>query len=436
MPTGARKTAGFLHHHKLAGKDIEDVAARLRPNHSPVPPRVPGGSRLTPETLEKRWSLFRSSPEQMAVLADPQTIAQMESYQRNIENFIGTVKVPVGLAGPLRVNGLFAKGDYYLPLATTEAALVASCSRGAVAISQAGGCAAMLVNEGVSRAPGFAFQTLEEAGRFIVWLLSQQEEFRRVAEATTQHGKLIDMRFAIEGNHVYVVFEFTTGDAAGQNMVTIATQAICSHINERSPIRPLYSFVEANLSGDKKASALSFLNVRGKKVAAEVVLPAELVKRVLHSTPRMMVNYWRMSAIGGVMSGTIGVHGHYANSLAALFIACGQDAACVAESSVGITRFEVAAEDALYACVTLPNLIVGTVGGGTGLPSQRACLELLGLAGPDHAEAFAEVCAALALAGELSIIAALSSDEFTRAHNRLARGRKAQNDEPASPPSA
>jgi len=283
----------------------------------------------------------------------------------------------------------------------------------------------MLVNEGVSRAPGFAFQTLEEAGRFIVWLLSQQEEFRRVAEATTQHGKLIDMRFAIEGNHVYVVFEFTTGDAAGQNMVTIATQAICSHINERSPIRPLYSFVEANLSGDKKASALSFLNVRGKKVAAEVVLPAELVKRVLHSTPRMMVNYWRMSAIGGVMSGTIGVHGHYANSLAALFIACGQDAACVAESSVGITRFEVAAEDALYACVTLPNLIVGTVGGGTGLPSQRACLELLGLAGPDHAEAFAEVCAALALAGELSIIAALSSDEFTRAHNRLARGRKA-----------
>jgi len=125
MPTGARKTAGFLHHHKLAGKDIEDVAARLRPNHSPVPPRVPGGSRLTPETLEKRWSLLRSSPEQMAVLADPQTIAQMESYQRNIENFIGTVKVPVGLAGPLRVNGLFAKGDYYLPLATTEAALVA-----------------------------------------------------------------------------------------------------------------------------------------------------------------------------------------------------------------------------------------------------------------------------------------------------------------------
>jgi hydroxymethylglutaryl-CoA reductase (NADPH) len=139
-----------------------------------------------------------------------------------------------------------------------------------------------------------------------------------------------------------------------------------------------------------------------------------------------MTNYWRMSAIGGVMSGTIGIHGHYANCLAALFIACGQDAACVAESSVGITRFEVTLGNELYACVTLPNIIVGTVGGGTSLPSQRACLEIMGLGGADHVEAFAEVCGGLALAGELSIIAALSSDEFTRAHHRLARGRKTE----------
>jgi hydroxymethylglutaryl-CoA reductase (NADPH) len=144
----------------------------------------------------------------------------------------------------------------------------------------------------------------------------------------------------------------------------------------------------------------------------------------------MMVNYWRMSALGGVMSGTIGVHGHYANGLAALFIACGQDAACVAESAVGITRFEVAEAGALYASVSLPNIIVGTVGGGTSLPSQRACLDLLGLAGPDHAEAFAELCAGLALAGEISIIAALSSHEFAQAHSRLARGRKSKTDNP------
>ena len=432
MPTSARKASSFLEHHKLAGKKLELMADRLKPDHGPPAARVPGGSRLSPEALEKRWSLLRCNPDQKAAIADPQTVARMEAFQHNIENFIGTVKVPVGLAGPLRVNGLFAKGDYYLPLATTEAALVASYTRGALAISSAGGCAVMLVNEGVSRAPGYAFGNLEDAGRFVIWALSQQEEFKKAAEATTEHGRLIDLRFAVEGNHVYLTFEFTTGAAAGQNMVTIATQAICDYIREHSPVRPKYSFVEANFSGDKKASALSFLSVRGKKVVAEVTIPAEQVRRVLHSTPEMMVNYWRMSALGGVMSGTIGVQGHYANGLAALFIACGQDAACVAESSVGITRFELTEEQGLYACVTLPNVLVGTVGGGTGLPSQRACLDLIGLPGPDPAEAFAEICGALALAGELSIIAALSSDEFTRAHSRLAHGRKTRTGPPAA----
>ena len=432
MPSTASKTAGFLKRHHLADKDVDIVAGRLRAGHAPAAPRVPGGARLSPDAVDKRWHLLGLPPERRATIADPQTVGQMECYHQNIENFIGTVKVPVGVAGPIRINGLFANGDFYLPLATTEAALVASYSRGAHVISEAGGCAVMVVNEGVSRAPGFAFRDLEEAGRFTVWVLSQQEAIAQAAEATTRHGRLLDMRFAIEGNHVYLIFEFSTGSASGQNMVTIATQAICNYIEDHSPVKPKYFFVEANLSGDKKASALSFLNVRGKKVVAEVTLNAEIVKRLLHTTPEMMVNYWRMSALGGVMSGTIGVHGHYANGLAALFIACGQDAACVAESSVGITRFELTGEGGLYASASLPNVIVGTVGGGTGLPSQRACLEILGLAGADHAEAFAEVCGALALAGELSIIAALSSHEFTRAHDRRARGRKGKNAPPAS----
>jgi hydroxymethylglutaryl-CoA reductase (NADPH) len=431
MPTSASQTDEFLRHHHLKEADVDALAARLRGSNAPPAPRVPGGARLSPEALDKRWSLLRVPPETRAKLADAETVAGMEGYQRNIENFIGTVKVPVGLAGPLRMNGLFAQGDFYLPLATTEAALVASFSRGALAISSAGGCAAMLVNEGVSRAPGFAFRTLDEAGRFVVWALSQKEAFRQAAESTTRHGRFSDMRFVVEGNHVYLAFEFTTGDASGQNMVTIAAQAICDYIRDHSPVQPRYSFVEANLSGDKKASALSFLGVRGKKVAAEVRLGADLVKRLLHSTPEMMVNYWRMSALGGVMSGTIGVQGQYANGMAALFIACGQDAACVAESAVGVTRMEMGEEGELYASVTLPAIMAGTVGGGTGLPSQRACLEILGLAGPGHAEAFAELCAGLALAGELSLIAALSSHEFTRAHSRLARGRKAAGDNPS-----
>jgi hydroxymethylglutaryl-CoA reductase (NADPH) len=269
-----------------------------------------------------------------------------------------------------------------------------------------------------------AFATLAEAGQFVLWATTSLEEFQRVAEATTRHGKLRDMRVTVEGNHVYLTFEYITGDASGQNMVTIATEAVCDYIEKNSPIRPRYHFLEANLSGDKKASAQSFLLVRGKKVSAEVVIARELVQERLHTTPERMVDYWRASAMGGVLSGTLGLHGHYANGLAALYLACGQDVACVAESAVGVTRFELNEQGALYASVTLPNVMVGSVGGGTGLPSQRACLEVLGLAGPGKAQALGEVCAGLCLAGELSIIGALCSGDFSRAHRKLARGRE------------
>lgn len=402
--------------------DVDLLARRLAPRHGHVAPRVPGGARISRRHLDRRWSLLPALAESRATLADPHTLERVASYEGNIENFIGTVKVPVGLAGPLRVNGLFAQGDYYLPLATTEAALVASYSRGAQLISEAGGCSVMLVNEGVGRAPGFALRTLEECGRFVTWALAHMEAFRRVAEQTTRHGKLVDMRVTIEGNHVYLHFEFLTGDAAGQNMVTIATEAICAYIEAHTPVRPQHWFIEANLSGDKKASAQSLQSVRGKKVTAEVIIPAELVARRLRTTAGRMAEYWRMGAMGGILTGTIGAQGHFANGLAALYIACGQDAACVAESAIGVTRFEVTPEGALYATVTLPNLIVGTVGGGTRLPSQRACLDILGLAGPGKAHALAEVCAGLCLAGELSLTGALCAGDFARAHRRLARG--------------
>jgi hydroxymethylglutaryl-CoA reductase (NADPH) len=399
------------------------LSQRLEPTLASLSLRVPMGPCMTIEGLEQRWQLLNAGANSRAALADPHSLAQMPHYRHHVENFIGTAKVPIGLAGPLRVNGLFAQGDYHLPLATTEGALVASYSRGAQLITEAGGCAAAVLNEGVSRAPGFAFDTLREAGQFVVWALARFEDFKREAEATTRHGKLIDMRVTVEGNHAYLSFEFTTGDASGQNMVTFATEAICAYIEAHSPVRPRYGFVEANLSGDKKATAQSFTSVRGRKVTAEAVLPADLVAARLHASPAQMVEYWRMSALGCVLSGTLGVHGHYANGLAALYIACGQDVACVAESAVGVTRFEVTAEEGLYAAVTLPNLIVGTIGGGTGLPSQQACLEIMGLAGPGNAPALAEVCAGLCLAGELSIVGAICAGEFACAHRRLARGR-------------
>jgi hydroxymethylglutaryl-CoA reductase (NADPH) len=407
----------------LCSETPEEVASRLMRRSDPLPPTIPGGSRISEEAIERRWQLLASAPESRAILLDSQTDQHKDCYRHSIENFIGTVKVPVGLAGPLRVNGLFARGDYYVPLATTEAALVASYSRGALLLSEAGGCTSVLLNEGVSRAPGFAFHNIQECGRFILWATAQLEQFRREAECTTRYGRLHDMRITLEGNHVYLIFEFTTGDACGQNMVTLATQAICDYIVRHSPVTPRYHFVEANLSGDKKACAQSFLLVRGKKVCAEAIIPAELVRKRLHTTAQMMLEYWSMSAMGGVLSGTLGVQGHFANGLSSLYLACGQDVACVSESAVGVTRFELTAEGDLYATVTLPNIMVGTVGGGTSLPSQKACLDVLGLSGPGHAAALAEVAAALCLAGELSIIGALSSGDFSRAHRLLARGK-------------
>jgi hydroxymethylglutaryl-CoA reductase (NADPH) len=394
---------------------------RLKPD-IPSAPKLPRNYKTTRDMVDRRWEVLAHAADGREALLDTATEQELSRFDHNIENFIGTVKLPVGVAGPLRVNGLFAQGDYYVPLATTEAALVASYNRGAQLISRAGGATAMLLNECVMRAPGFAFKDLREVGAFVAWAITQMESFKAEARKTTRHGELVDMQVTVEGNHVYLRFDFRTGDASGQNMVTIATKTICDYIEAHCPVAPQYSFVEANLSGDKKATGQSYVSVRGKKVTCEAHLPAGLVEGLLHTTPERMVDYWRMSAIGGVLSAAMGVQGHYANGLAALYIACGQDAACVAESAVGVTRFELTEAGDLYASVTLPNLMVGTVGGGTGLPSQKACLDVLGLAGPGGARALAEVAAAITLAGELSIIGALSAGDFARAHQQLARG--------------
>jgi hydroxymethylglutaryl-CoA reductase (NADPH) len=423
MSTDRSHAYGFLQR-LLADRSAEEIIPTLTPHAGPAPPKVPGGAALSDDAVARRWELLGNAASARDLLLDPLTASGKDAYKHNIENFIGTVKVPIGLAGPLRVNGLFARGDFYVPLATTEAALVASYSRGSQLITEAGGCTSVLVNEGVCRAPGFAFRDVTECGQFILWVTTHLEGLKRAAESTTRYGKLTDMRITLEGNHVYLCFEFTTGNASGQNMVTLATEAVCGVIEQQCPIKPQYWFVEANLSGDKKGSAQSFLLVRGKKVASEAVLPADVVEKRLHTTPARMVDYWRMAALGGVLSGTLGLQGHYANGLAALYLACGQDVACVAESAVGSTRFELTPRGDLYASVTMPSIIVGTVGGGTGLPSQRACLDILGLSGPNSAQALAEIVAALCLAGELSIIGALCSGDFSRAHRLLARGKQ------------
>ena len=407
---------------------MEQIAERMAPKNGPVTPRLRYSDPLTPDNIGSNWEILKShasvTERDQQLMADPQTLADIALYTHNIENCIGTVKVPVGVAGPLRVNGVFAQKDYYMPMATTEAALVASYNRGARIITESGGCTAFVLNEGMTRSPGFIFKNLIEASQFALWLNENFDHFCTVGNATSRFGKLIDMRVTVEGNHVYVNLDYHTGDAAGQNMATIATAAVIEYIAQNMPVKPKRMIIEANLSGDKKASNISFMGVRGKKVTVETVLKRDLVIKELHTTPEIMVECWHLGLYGCVMGGSIGVHIHIANGLAAFYLATGQDVACVSESSVGITRFEVTEDKDLYVSLTMPNVIVGSVGGGTKLPSQSAALRILGLEGAGHSYALAEVCAALCLAGEISITAAISAGQFANAHEHLARGKK------------
>ncbi|MBI2270368.1 MAG: hydroxymethylglutaryl-CoA reductase [Bacteroidetes bacterium] len=374
------------------------------------------------EGQQKRLGVLKTETDKsMDILSGKKHFGDIKSFDGNIENYIGMTQVPTGIIGPLGVLGSAAKGDFFVPLATSEGALVASYHRGAKATKMSGGITSVCLVEGVQRSPVFKFDNVGNLGLFLIWALKQMDVFKKITEQSSRFAKLNNLKSNIEGNHLILTFEYYTGDASGQNMVTLCTDEICKYIIGNAPVKPIIWFIEGNYSGDKKATALSFTNVRGKKVTAEVVLSKAVVVSVLKTTPHAMEQYWRTSTLGVIQSGAIGAQGHFANGLTALFIATGQDAACVAEAAIGITRMELINNDSLYASVTLPNLIVGTVGGGTSLPTQRECLELMDCYGTGKARKFAEICGALILAGELSIAAALSAGHFSAAHKKFGR---------------
>lgn len=374
------------------------------------------------EGVEGRLKYIKENlGHQLPYLSGDKKFEDNDMLKGNIENYIGMTQLPTGVFGPLVINGVNASGAFYIPLATSEGALVASYARGAKACKDAGAIVSVCLMEGVQRCPVFKFNELLEIGQFVVWLMEQKEEFKKITNASSNYAELIDMEMNIEGNQVIVTFEFMTGDAAGQNMVTICTNEICQYIVENTPVTPKAWYIESNFSGDKKATSISYTSVRGKNVTAEIKLPEEIVNNVLKTTPPKMYDYWRTSFMGAVKCGAMGAQGHFSNGLAALFIACGQDAACVSEASVGITRMEIMEDGSLYCAVTMPNLIVGTVGGGTSLPTQRECLELMDCYGAGNAKKFAEICAGVCLSGEISIIAAMSAGHFASAHQKLGR---------------
>lgn len=405
-------------------RDIDQLIADIREktagseNNQPLPMEFGVSEDGTRHRLE---FIAATTGKDLDVLGGRKPITELAQFQGNIENYIGMSQVPTGIIGPVKVVGSAARGDFYVPLATSEGALVASYQRGAKACYLAGGATSICLIEGVQRSPVFKFKDLADLGVFIVWVIQQLEIFKTITSQTSRYAKLMDMKSNIEGNHLILTFEYKTGDASGQNMVTICTEAICQYIIGHAPIQPEFWFVEGNYSGDKKATALSFTDVRGKKVTAEILIPESIVNEVLKTTPRAMAAYWLSSTLGVIQSGAIGAQGHYANGLAALFIATGQDVACVSEASIGITRLEETTDGSLYASVTMPNLIVGTVGGGTSLPTQKECLELMDCYGEGNSKKYAEICGAVILAGEISIAAALSAGHFTSAHRKFGR---------------
>jgi hydroxymethylglutaryl-CoA reductase (NADPH) len=352
---------------------------------------------------------------------DPEPVSQ-----RNIENMIGAVQVPVGIAGPLRVNGEYAVGDFYIPLATTEGALVASASRGCKAVTSSGGTTVRILKDEMTRAPVFRVRGIVEARRVIEWVSKSEnfENLRAAVKETTKHGELLRIDPYVVGDSIYLRCAFDTKDALGMNMVTIATDRLADSIQEALGVTMVA--LSGNMCVDKKPAAINLIEGRGKSVVAEAILPRSIVEEELKTTPEMMTEvHYRKNIMGSIKAGALGFNAHAANIVAAIFIATGQDAAHVVEGANAITSLQMRGDE-VYASVTMPSLQVGTVGGGTRVEPQKECLSVLGVAGGGdppgaNAKKFAEIIGSAVLAGEISLIAALASRHLARAHATLGR---------------
>jgi hydroxymethylglutaryl-CoA reductase (NADPH) len=340
----------------------------------------------------------------------------------NVEHFTGVAQVPIGIAGPLLVNGEHAQGEFYVPLATAEGTLVASYNRGMKLLHEAGGVTVTVVEDRMQRAPAFIFKSAREARGFAEWLDEHFDEIKAAAESTTRSGSLQDIERYSAGRILYTRFNYTTGDAAGQNLTGKATQAACRWIVEHCPPIERY-FLESNFATDKKSSQVNMLHTRGKRVIAEATVPDELFRRIMHSSSALMYRARQVSNLGGFMSGVNNNGAHSANGITALFIATGQDVANVAESSAAYVYAELRDNGDYYFSITIPALIVATYGGGTSLATQRECLELLGCYGAGKVRKFAEIVAATVLCGELSLGSAIVAEEWVEAHDLYGRNR-------------
>jgi hydroxymethylglutaryl-CoA reductase (NADPH) len=340
----------------------------------------------------------------------------------NVEHFVGVAQVPIGLAGPLLVDGEHARGEFYVPLATAEGTLVASYNRGMRLLHEAGGVKTTILDDRMQRAPSFLFPSAREARAFGEWLEERFDDVKAAAEATTKSGVLQDIEQYSASRILFTRFNYTTGDAAGQNLTGKATAAACAWIVQNYPGIERF-FLESNFATDKKSSQVNMLHTRGKRVVAEATLPAALVEDQMHATTKRLFRARQVSTLGGFMSGVNNNGAHSANGITAMFIATGQDVANVAESSAAFVFAELLENGDYYYSITIPSLIVATYGGGTGLATQRECLELLGCYGTDKVRKLTEIMAATVLCGELSLGSAIVAEEWVDAHDLFGRNR-------------
>lgn len=387
---------------------------------------LPARGLYTEEARQQRLDFIRKSTS--AKLDNiKKTSFQPQQLVGNIESFLGSLEIPIGISGPLLIKGQRAKGVFYAPMATSEGALVASATRGAYAVSLAGGVVTRILGQRMQRVPMFVFENVDQAILFKSWVTDYYPEIKVEAEKYSNHANLVQMEAQILGKAVHVHFIYETGDAAGQNMTTTCTWQACLWITEKikffSEIKVKNFIIEGGVSGDKKVCYQNFIHGRGIKVQAEVVIPAKIFRRIFKCTPQEGKALWDHYVYGSIGMGMVGINGNVANVIAAVFAATGQDIACVHESALANTVISLTDEGDLYFNMIFPGLVVGTVGGGTNLPHQKECLEILGCVGPGSAGKLAEIIAGYCLALDISTMTAVAAGQFADAHERLGRNR-------------
>ena len=342
-----------------------------------------------------------------------------EKASKNIENMIGVTQIPLGFAGPVQINGDLAKGQFLIPLATTEGALVASVSRGMSVITAAGGSRVRVFDDAMTRAPVFRVKGIDHSAQVIDWITKNLEKIDDAVSSTTKHGKLVEIETFPNGRNLHLRLSFMTGDAMGMNMATLAPEAVCKLIEENTGAVAVS--VSGNMCTDKKPAAINMIRGRGKYVIAEATIPKDIVESKLHSTTDAIVELnTRKNLIGSAMAGSLGFNAHAANMIAALYIATGQDPAQVVEGSMCMTTCENV-DGNLYIAVRMPSVEIGTVGGGTRLPTQTAALQMIDCLGEGKARKLGEIVAVTVLAGELSTLGAQAAGQLGKAHKELGR---------------